>query len=68
GNGKKGDLLSLIPLSGKATGMHTKNLYYPLKNETLYLGKSRGVSNVFTKSRVEVRIKSGLLLVVYTSV
>ncbi len=67
-NGKKGDLLSLIPLSGKATGMHTKNLYYPLKNETLYLGKSRGVSNVFTKSRVEVRIKSGLLLVVYTSV
>src|SRR5579872_1677192 len=42
-HGKKGDLLSLIPLSQKVVGITTDSLYYPLKNNTLMFGKPRGI-------------------------
>lgn len=41
-SGKKGDLLSLIPLSREVSGIETRGLYYPLKNETIPMGTSRG--------------------------
>ncbi len=46
--GQVGDLLSLLPLTGDATGIRTRGLYYPLNGETLRFGKPRGVSNVLT--------------------
>ncbi len=45
--GKPGDLLSLLPL-GDAAGITTSGLLYPLRDETLYLGQGRGVSNRLT--------------------
>jgi thiamine pyrophosphokinase len=63
-SGKKGDLLSLIPLSGEVSGIETRGLYYPLKNETIPMGTSRGISNVFLGDEVMVRTKKGLLLAV----
>lgn len=65
-NGKKGDLISLIPFKDDVTGVTTKNLYYPLSDETLFIGSSRGVSNVFNESKIEVSIKSGKLLLIKT--
>ncbi|HYK08073.1 MAG TPA: thiamine diphosphokinase, partial [Candidatus Eisenbacteria bacterium] len=67
-SGKKGDLLSLIPLSPEVTGITTKNLYYPLRNETLYFGLPRGISNVFTEDSAEVSFAKGMLLFVHTHV
>ncbi|MCR4431579.1 MAG: thiamine diphosphokinase [Tepidanaerobacteraceae bacterium] len=63
-SGKKGDLLSLIPLSCEVSGIETKGLYYPLKNETIPMGSSRGISNLFLEDEAAVKIKKGLLLAV----
>jgi thiamine pyrophosphokinase len=61
--GKKGDIVSLIPLTERVAGVITDNLYYPLKSEDLHLGSSRGVSNVMNGDEASVKIESGLLLV-----
>jgi thiamine pyrophosphokinase len=65
--GRTGDQLSLFPLTISATGIHTSNLYYPLKGETLYFGKSRGISNVLTHESAGVRLEEGLLLIIHTT-
>ncbi len=38
--GKSGDLISLVPLFGPVTDITTRDLEYPLRNETLYPEKS----------------------------
>ena len=43
--GTPGDLVSLIPLSETADGIDTAGLRYPLRDGTLHLGPTRGVSN-----------------------
>ncbi len=65
-DGRKGDLLSLLPLTSEATGVRTKGLYYPLYGETLRFGKPRGVSNLLTQEHAEVSLVGGMLLVVHT--
>ena len=45
--GAPGDLLTLLPIGGDAEGITTEGLRYPLRDETLFLGQARGVSNVF---------------------
>src|SRR5215831_11596479 len=55
-DGKVGDLVSLLPLSGDASGVYTKGLYYVLKGEALSFGKPRGVSNVMIEEHVEVSV------------
>jgi thiamine pyrophosphokinase len=62
--GLAGDTLSLLPLTEKVTGIYTEGLEYPLKNDTLYLGPARGVSNVLAAPQARVRIGQGLLLAV----
>ena len=66
--GKKGDLVSLVPLTGDASGIRTEGLYYALKGETLAFGKPRGVSNVLTGRHAVVSVDKGILLVIYTNV
>ncbi len=65
-DGKKGDLLSLIPLTASVHNITTKNLHYPLKNESLLFGKPRGISNVFTRNKAYVKHGSGILLFIHT--
>jgi thiamine pyrophosphokinase len=67
-DGQAGDLLSLLPLTSEAIGVHTSGLYYALHGETLYFGKPRGVSNVLTQERAEVSLESGMLLIIYTDI
>jgi thiamine pyrophosphokinase len=64
--GQPGDTISLIPLNGTVRGVRTENLYYPLRDEDLYFGPARGVSNVMTAARAAVTVREGVLLVVHT--
>jgi len=64
--GMPGDTLSLIPLLGNANGVTTEGLEYPLNNETLEIGKARGISNVFIQSRGRIALRSGVLIAVHT--
>ena len=66
--GAPGDLVSLLPLGGDAQGIRTDGLYYPLRDETLYLGSPRGASNVMTQPRVHVSLRYGALLVIHVAV
>lgn len=66
-DGEKNDLLSLLPLSQVVTGIKTAGLCYPLLNEPLYFGKSRGLSNVFAEKTVSVSFEEGMLLFVHTN-
>jgi thiamine pyrophosphokinase len=67
-HGKKGDLLSLFPLTTDARDISTANLYYPLNYSTLKFGKPRGISNVLLEDEATVEIGSGIVLLVHTTV
>jgi thiamine pyrophosphokinase len=62
--GEPGEYVSLLPLTPRAEGVWTEGLKYPLRGETLYLGRARGVSNEFRQEQARVRLRAGLLLVV----
>ena len=63
--GKSGDLVSLIPWQGPVPDVRTKNLKWPLRNETLYPDKTRGISNEMRGDTASVSIGSGSLLIVH---
>ncbi len=65
-HGQPGDLVSLLPLWGEVSGVVTQHLKYPLKSETLYPERSRGISNVMTAATATVEIASGKLLCIHT--
>lgn len=64
--GQQGDTLSLIPMSGDVRGITTRDLRYPLENETLKFALARGISNVMSGSTAEILIEDGMLLCVQT--
>ena len=63
-SGNTGDTVSIVPINGDLEGIVTKGLEYPLNDETLYFGKSRGVSNVMTADICEITAKNGMGLVI----
>lgn len=62
--GRKGEILSLIPISEKVEGICVKGAYYELENSTMEIGQPYGVSNYFEKERVEIYVSKGFLLVI----
>jgi thiamine pyrophosphokinase len=62
--GTPGDLVSLLAVGGAATGVTTDGLRYPLTDDTLEPGSTRGVSNVLLGSSAAVRLAAGVLLAV----
>jgi len=60
--GKPGDTVSLIPLSEVAAGIVTTGLEYPLSDEDLPLGATRGISNVLLVEQATVSCRQGWLL------
>jgi len=64
--GRPGDTVSLVPLGGDAVGVTAEGLEWPLDDETLHLGSTRGISNVRRKERAYVRVRQGQLLCVVT--
>jgi thiamine pyrophosphokinase len=62
--GIPGDTVSLVPLWGDALRISTQGLEYPLHEETLQFGSTRGISNVLTAHQASVHLEQGLLVVV----
>lgn len=60
---KPGQIISLIPW-GKAEGITTRGLRYPLNNESLQLGVREGARNEATEQTVEVRLRRGTILLI----
>ena len=65
-HGTVGEVVSLLPLTPTVNGITTTGLAYPLRDATLYMDHSRGVSNVLTDAEAHVTITDGLLLLIHT--
>jgi thiamine pyrophosphokinase len=63
-DGAAGDLVTLLPLEGDATGVRTDGLRYPLVGETLQSGRSRGLSNEIERAPASVSLGGGTLLII----
>lgn len=61
--GMKGATLSIIPVYRNLVGVTSTGLYYPLINETLYFGQSRGNSNVITDDICTISVSDGIGIV-----
>jgi thiamine pyrophosphokinase len=62
--GPPGSLVSLLALGAPARGIVTDGLRYPLRDETLAPGTTRGVSNELEGDAGSVRLREGTVLVV----
>ena len=60
-----GELLTLLAIGGEARGITTSGLRYPLRDEPLAAGTSRGVSNVVESTPVTVELKDGTVLAAF---
>ncbi len=60
-----GSLVTLLPVGGPARGIVTEGLQYPLRDETLTPGTTRGVSNVLATNEASVVLADGTLLVIH---
>ena len=60
------DTVSLIPHSAAVRGITTRGLAYPLVDDVLRRDRGRGVSNFLTGRQGEIRLGSGLLMVIET--
>ncbi|MDL1968775.1 MAG: thiamine diphosphokinase [Deltaproteobacteria bacterium] len=65
--GKKGDILSIVPLGQDAYGVTLRGLEYPLKNDVLRFGATRGISNVLIDDAATIYLRKGLLLCIHIS-
>jgi thiamine pyrophosphokinase len=63
--GAPGDLVSLFPLDATVEGIVTAGLRYPLHDEPLRLGPSRGLSNELVETEAHVATRRGRLVVVH---
>lgn len=61
--GAPGDLVTLLPIGGAAHGVCTEGLAFPLRDEELFPGTSRGVSNLLAAPLATVSLRAGTLLV-----
>lgn len=59
-----GTTLSLLPWGGDATGVTTAGLRWPLRDERLAFGATRGVSNVCAEPLQTVEVASGVVLAI----
>jgi thiamine pyrophosphokinase len=62
--GTVGDLVTLLPIGGRAEGIRTDGLRYALDGEALDLGRSRGLSNEVISTPASVSLERGTLLVI----
>lgn len=65
--GKKKQYISLIPYTEKVTGITLHGFKYPLNNETLTIGISRGISNELLGAEGTILVEEGILIVSVSS-
>jgi len=66
--GRSGDIVSLIPWRNPVQHVRTQGLAWALEDETLFLEKTRGISNEMTGDSASISIGLGLLLIVHRRV
>ena len=64
-NGEKGDLISILPLSEKVSGVMLEGFLYALNKEELRFTSARGVSNIMETATGHIKHESGILLVIH---
>jgi len=64
-DGEPGDRVSLLPVGGSADGVTTEGLAWPLHEETLHVGSTRGVSNHIDTVPAKVLVERGTVLVIH---
>ncbi len=62
--GLPGSYVSLFPVTAEVDGVKTEGLKYPLHDEPLFPGSTRGLSNELIGSKGRVAISRGILLVI----
>ncbi len=62
--GKKGDTISLLPLSSEGRGITLEGFEYPLTDAVMEIGVPYGISNRLAGARGTIAVESGYLLVV----
>ena len=65
-HGSPGETVSLLPLQGPARGITTTGLRYPLRGETLWPERTRGISNELLEEQASISIEQGILLCIHT--
>jgi thiamine pyrophosphokinase len=65
-HGRNGDIVSLIPWGNPVHGVQTEGLKWTLHSESLYPEKTRGISNEMVREVANIKISSGVLLIVHT--
>lgn len=63
---EKFQYISLIPLTTKCTGITLEGLKYTLKDETLNIGESIGISNEQIEKEATIDVKEGILIIIYS--
>lgn len=63
-HGKKGDVISIIPIMTDANNITLKNLEYPLNNAKMSYLSSLGISNVMLSDECSIRIEDGYALII----
>lgn len=66
--GRPGDLVTLLPQGGDAVGISTEGLRWPLVDQTIKFGSSRGLSNQLTSDLARVTVATGVLLVIHSPI
>lgn len=56
--------ISIIPLTSKVTELTIEGMKYSLKNYTLEIGNSLGISNEQIDEFAKIKIKSGILIII----
>ena len=56
--------ISLIPLTTEVTGVTIKGMKYPLKDYTMTIGNSLGVSNEQIEPIAEISLQKGILVII----
>lgn len=62
--GKPGQTVSLLPLTGKVVGIYLDGFEYPLEDGVMEMGVPYGVSNRLVTSSGRVIVRSGQLLII----
>ena len=63
-HGRKGSLVTLLPVCGPVFGVTSSGLRYPLAHAELQAGTTRGVSNTMVGATATVELAHGTLVVV----
>ncbi len=65
---QKGKTISLLPITSQVTGVYLSGFKYELKDGTFQRGSTLGVSNLIYSNRAEIKVETGKLLMIITSV